>query len=105
MSRPTGSAEDPDAVPARGIDPAELVAGVVFEMERHEIDLPHIVMSRHRTSGAVSYSGPYETAVEALRAADLEHTIEGNAGGGGEITFHVAALYPRLELDRPTGDA
>jgi hypothetical protein len=96
MSRPSGTAEDPDAVPTGAVDHAGLVADMLFDLERREIDMPHVVISRHVTTGELSYSGPYSSAISALQAAELEHTLELYGGGDGQITFHVAALYPPL---------
>jgi hypothetical protein len=52
---------------------------------------PHIVIS-HTIDGAATFSGPYPTRSAAERAAELEHRLELDAGGGGEITFAVAPL-------------
>jgi hypothetical protein len=99
MSGSDRAADEPDRTRSGSTDHVDLVADLLFGIERAEIDLPHIVLSRH-ASGDVSYSGPYDSGLSALRAAELEHTIEVAAGGDGEITFHVAALYPPLDAER-----
>jgi hypothetical protein len=99
MSGSEGPVQDP-APQRAGTDPTDLVEHLLFEMEQAEIDLPHIVLSRQAATGDISCSGPYPDGISALRAAELEHTIEVDAGGQGEITFHVAALYPPLDIAR-----
>lgn len=75
------------------------LAGFMVEMARAEMDLPHIVFSRDARGCMDSFSGPYPTALEALVAADIEQQIDGEADGGHALTFHIAALYPRLSVD------
>jgi hypothetical protein len=100
MGGPGGRAEEPPSERRAEPDPESLVADVFFAMEQAEIDLPHIVLSRSAVTGEVGYSGPYATGLQAMEAAELEHAREVEGGGAGEVTFHVAALYPPLEADR-----
>lgn len=96
MSGPIELAEEPEgeAGSGTGRDPACFVTDLLVGMEQAEIDLPHIVLSRSAETGEVNYSGPYSCGLNALQAAEVEHLMELEAGGDGEITFHVAPLYP-----------
>ena len=74
-----------------------LVARVLYGIAVAELDMPHIVLTRSTDTGETTYSGPYATGLEALAAAESEWRVDREAGGGGDISFHVAALYPALE--------
>ncbi|SDP59411.1 hypothetical protein SAMN04489867_3056 [Pedococcus dokdonensis] len=73
------------------------ISDFLVAMELSELDLPHIVLTRGDDFGVVTYSGPYLHAVDALTAAEAQHRIQVNSGGG-DLTFHVAALYPDDDL-------
>ena len=70
------------------------VERILVDIELAEIEMPHIVLCRNVHNGDVSYSGPYPSALAALTAADHERAVERRAGGAGELSFHVAPLYP-----------
>lgn len=96
MSGPRELAEEPEgeARPAIGRDPVTMVTDLLVGMERAEIDLPHIVLSRSAHTDEINFSGPYSCGLTALQAAEAEHLMELKSGGDGELTFHVAPLYP-----------
>jgi len=64
-----------------------------------EVDRPHLVLTLDTTTGTVTVSGPYRTAMGALCAADVEYQVDRDEGGKGELTFHVARLHPPICCD------
>lgn len=89
---PTGSGfPDPEGPGAIGRWPTGLEAG--------EVERPHVVVTFDTRTGAVSFSGPYRTALGALCAADVEYQVDRDEGGTGELTFHVAALHAPVPFD------
>jgi hypothetical protein len=74
-----------------------MVARMMCGIAMAELDLPHIVLTRNAATGEATYSGPYQTGLGALAAAEAEWEVDRDAGGVGDITFHVAALYPPLD--------
>jgi hypothetical protein len=74
-----------------------LAARVLYGIAMAELGLPHIVVTRSTESGETTYSGPYATGPEALAAADVEWQLDRDAGGRGDLSFRVAAIYPPLE--------
>ncbi|WP_270888707.1 hypothetical protein [Pedococcus sp. 5OH_020] len=76
----------------------ELIAltRAIFDLEVAEMGMPHIVLTRSPDTGAVSYSGPYDSGLDAMEAAERERQADLEAGGQGEVTFEVAALYSPL---------
>ena len=105
MSGPMELAEEPEggAGSGAGCDPACFVTDRLVRMEQAEIELPHIVLSRSAETGEANYSGPYSCGLNALHAAEVEHLMELEAGGSGEITFHVAPLYPPVSESASQG--
>jgi hypothetical protein len=81
-----------------------LVARVMYGIAVAELELPHIVFTRNEETGATTYSGPYESGLMAMAAAESERRADRDAGGRGDITFHVAALYPALEPEETFPD-
>jgi hypothetical protein len=75
----------------------DLPGDLLYRLEVAELSRPHIVVTRDRRTGRESFSGPYPSAVGALCAAETEYQVDRDGGGLGELTFHVAALYPPLE--------
>ncbi|SDP59530.1 hypothetical protein SAMN04489867_3061 [Pedococcus dokdonensis] len=73
---------------------------LLYDLEASEIDLPHVVICRAPGADVDSFSGPYPSALEALMAAEIQNRVERAAGGVGEVTFHVAAIYPPFETPR-----
>jgi hypothetical protein len=78
-----------------------VVSRVLYGIALAELDMPHIVVTRSTDTGEATFSGPYATGLEALAAAEAESQVDRQAGGRGDITFHVSALYPALEDTRP----
>ena len=74
------------------------VTDVMCAVEVAEVDLPHVVLTTASGSPSVTCSGPYSTGLQALAVAEMEHRAELAAGGSGEIRFHVAPLYPAVDL-------
>jgi hypothetical protein len=74
-----------------------LLGRVLYGISVAELELPHIVCTRSRGRGETTYSGPYESGLMALAAAESEWRAEHESGGAGDLTFHVAALYPALQ--------
>ena len=83
----------------QGAGDMEHVARIMYSMEIAEIDMPHVVLTTVAGCPSVTYSGPYANGLEALTVADAEHRAELAAGGSGEVTFRVAALYPAADVD------
>jgi hypothetical protein len=82
-----------------------LVGRVLTGIAVAELELPHIVFTRSRDGSHATYSGPYESGILALAAADAEWRADRDRGGEEDLTFHVAALYPAIDprdLDAPT---
>lgn len=71
---------------------------ILLRIHVEEMDRPHIVLARDRSNGHVTYSGPYDTAVQAMEAAEVERAAFGSREDEG-LSFHVAALYPALTVD------
>lgn len=82
-----------------------LVAKVLCSIAIAELDMPHIVLTRSIDTGETTYSGPYETGLKALAAAEAELQVDRDAGGRGDLSFHVAALYPALDITETCEDA
>jgi len=81
-----------------------LVARVLCSIAIAELDMPHIVLTRSIDTGETTYSGPYETGLKALAAAEAELQVDHDAGGRGDLSFQVAALYPALDITAETCD-
>jgi hypothetical protein len=71
---------------------------ILLRIQVEEMDRPHIVLAKDRSNGHVTYSGPYSNAVQAMQAAEVERAAFGSRADEG-LSFHVAALYPALEVD------
>ena len=96
----TGSGfPQPDDVP--GPDRADATRWWPFGLEADEVERPHVVVTLDTRTGAVTFSGPYRTALDALCAADVEYQVDRDQGGRGELTFHVAALDAPIGADDP----
>jgi hypothetical protein len=76
----------------------ERIARVMYSMEIDEIDMPHVVVTNVAGCGAATYSGPYVSGLAALAVAEAERLADVAAGGGGDVRFSVAPLYPPLDL-------
>jgi hypothetical protein len=75
----------------------DLPGDLLYRLEVAELSRPHIVVTRDRRTGRECFSGPYPTVLGALCAAETEYQVDRDGGGLGELSFHVAALYPPLQ--------
>lgn len=73
------------------------VSDAVGAAAREEIELPHIVVCRDVDTGAVSYSGPFPSGLEALLFADRESALDRAFNAQNPMEFSVAALFPAQE--------
>lgn len=72
----------------------EILARAIGRAAVAELDMPHIVICRDETTGAVSYSGPFSDALEALVFAEHESALDRSLNIGEPMRFSAAALYP-----------
>ncbi len=77
----------------------EILARAIGRAAVAELDLPHIVICRDATTGAVSYSGPFPDALEALVFAERESALDRALNVGEPMRFSAAALYPTPSSD------
>lgn len=81
---------------------AQTLAQMAYSMEVAEMDMPHVVVTQASGYQTLTLSGPYPSGMAALVAADFECGND-RQFGAGDLSFHVAPLYPPLELT--SGDA
>lgn len=72
----------------------EILARAIGRAAVAELDMPHIVICRDDATGAVSYSGPFPDALEALVFAERESALDRALNIGEPMRFSAAALYP-----------
>lgn len=85
-------------------DPEELerlLRTALEEIDRYEQQLPHLVICADPTLGDATFSGPFASFAQAQRVADYECR---SAGPASQMTFHVAPLYPALQLPRAVAE-
>ena len=73
---------------------ARLYAAIIAT-ESEALDGPHVVVCRSRSTGVLTFSGPYPSALDALTAVDGDERAERRAGNR-DLAFHVARLFPPL---------
>lgn len=69
----------------------------VREAEANEFDLPHVLVCFDLVTGEVAYSGPYPTALDAIRAADVEERFAA-FDPAAELRFMVARIGDPLQI-------
>jgi len=81
----------------------ELLIRRVAATEAEEVSLPHILVTVDVVTNVVTYSGPFASAVDALRAADLERSRQQQqCHPGWGVTVDVAPLFaPDAVRDAP----
>jgi hypothetical protein len=77
----------------------EHIARAMYSLEVAELDMPHVVVTVVEGCPTATFSGPYPNGLTALTAAEAEHQADRAAGGTGDVTFCVAALYPAVDVD------
>jgi hypothetical protein len=94
---------------SHGTGDMERIARIMYAMEVDEIDMPHVVVTNVAGGALATYSGPYSSGLAALAVAEAERRADLAAGGGGDVRFSVAPVYPALDLqdlrDLPTAHA
>lgn len=70
----------------------ELLAAALVADAQEEAGLPHIVVSRNVSWDLCDHHGPYETAVEAMGAADMIKSELSNEFAGETYTVSVYPL-------------
>jgi F420-dependent methylenetetrahydromethanopterin dehydrogenase len=71
----------------------ELLMRRVAATEAEEVSLPHILITLDVVTNVVTYSGPYASAVDALRAADVERSRQEQRHPDWRVTIDVAPLF------------
>lgn len=62
--------------------------------EAEEVSLPHILVTCDLLTGVVTYCGPFVTAIDALRAADIERARQqDHCGPDWGVSVTVAPLF------------
>lgn len=91
-----------DLLRGRGIQELmELVRDALARDAVREIDAPHIVICFDPNTRYITYSGPYERAMDALVAADYERQREVAADPTSQLEFSIAPLYQPLTIALP----
>jgi hypothetical protein len=84
----------PAAASAAHSDPVgRLIEDIVVQSLLDDLDLPHVVVCGSST-GIITLTGPFPTALAALEAAAREEAHERAQDPQSDLTFGVRALNP-----------